>query len=504
MDKGFIYHFCNCLKQGAMSTGFGEDAILPYRDPRKDGPFVLRGKWQVVDYLGQGGMGIVYLAFDLNLDNRKCVVKKLRDDFFREEDKEKAQQFFLREAKVLSKLQHPNIVLVLDSFQEQGDSYLVMEYVEGHNLYDMLKEREEPFEEEQVLIWARQICDVLQYLHSNDPPVIYRDLKPSNIMIDTKDRVKLVDFGIARLYQEESDSTHVVSQGYSPPEQYWGGADPRSDIYALGATMHFLLTGAEPLALTVCSPREIDENISEGADLIVQRATQQDVYLRYQSALDMKEELDYVSQGEPEAKPGFRWLELAVGVLIMFLSVGAWFAYSKFVEMKNDAEIQLKTNHQERLILERKLAEIKRREESLKKANEAKIEQKLRGDLSGAKSGSTSVKPFAATAPLSSDNSISNLLNEMNASAPDTTNSGNRQTQAAIPPSMHSGVPMSFGFPSFARGRGVVQPRRPVRLPNFGNGQLPQAFSNMPAMQHDESSETDPDGLAPLEEDTQR
>jgi serine/threonine protein kinase len=337
----------------------------PEQDPCKDGPFILRSRWQVIDYLGQGGMGTVFLAYDLNLDNRKCVVKKLRDDFFRDEDKEKAQQFFLREAKVLSRLQHPNIVLVLDSFREGKDYYLVMEYVEGDNLHDMLKERQEPFPEEQVMVWARQICDVLHYLHSHDPPVIYRDLKPSNIMIDTKDRVKLVDFGIARLYQDDGDNTHVVSQGYSPPEQYWGGADPRSDVYALGATMHFLLTGDEPLALTVCSPRELNEDVSEACDLIVSHATQQDVYLRYQSALEMKDEIDYTLSDQPVVKQGFRYTELVVAVAVMFLSVGAWFAYSKFLELKNDAQAQLDMNREERLALEKRAEEIRRKEEKL-------------------------------------------------------------------------------------------------------------------------------------------
>jgi serine/threonine protein kinase len=254
--------------------------------------FVLQDRYEVVNHLGQGGMGTVYVARDRRLGRRQCVVKKLRDDFFREEDKEKAMAFFEREADVLSKLQHSNIVHIHDSFKEDGDCYLVMEYVEGENLHQMLGRRGEPFPEEQVLQWASQIAEVLDYLHTNDPQIIYRDLKPSNIMIDTKDRVKLVDFGIARPYVEDSDNTHVVSAGYSPPEQYWGAADPRSDVYALGATMYFLLTGEEPLALQTSSPRKMSMDISEHSDMIVQRATAQDLLLRYQSALEMKEDID--------------------------------------------------------------------------------------------------------------------------------------------------------------------------------------------------------------------
>lgn len=495
-----------------MNSGFGSEITMPERDPRKDGPFVLRGRWQVVDYLGQGGMGTVYLARDLNLDNRKCVVKKLRDDFFREEDKAKAQQFFLREATVLAKLQHPNIVLVLDSFQDKDDYYLVMEYVEGHNLHDMLKEREEPFSEEQVLIWARQVCEVLHYLHANDPPVIYRDLKPSNIMIDTKDRVKLVDFGIARLYQDEGDNTHVVSQGYSPPEQYWGGADPRSDIYALGATMYFLLTGKEPLALTVSSPRNEDEEISEATDLIVQRATQQDVYLRYQSAADMKEELDYVFQGEDQTKPTFRWLELIVGVLVTFLSVGAWFAYSKFVEMRNDTEIQKNDLSQEKLKLEQAKRDLKEREDLLnteKRKNQEAVDRMNRAQAQTQTPfidmGGTSV-PMPTTSnhlnPPSNneDTSIGAMFAEMSKKVK-TQAGGNFRTNSGINTGgarngqRMPGFTPNFGGASF--GNGQV----------FGGGQQTQPQVSQPVqplIDRDENQVTDQEGLSPMEEDTQR
>ncbi|MBU6452205.1 MAG: serine/threonine protein kinase [Cyanobacteria bacterium REEB67] len=468
-----------------MSPGF-EDTGLPYRDPQRDGPFVLRNRWQVVDYLGQGGMGTVYLGKDLNLDERKCVVKKLRDDFFREEDKEKAQQFFLREAKVLSKLTHPNIVLVLDSFREGDDYYLVMEYVEGHNLHDMLKEREEPFPEEQVLTWARQVCDVLHYLHCNDPPVIYRDLKPSNIMIDTKDRVKLVDFGIARLYQEEGDNTHVVSQGYSPPEQYWGGADPRSDVYALGATVYFLLTGEEPLALTVSSPRDMRADVSEAADLIVQRATQQDVFLRYQSAAEMKEELDYVLDGDPQPVQQFKWLEMAVGLVVMFASVGGWFAYSKYMEVSNQAQQAAKTNADKNHELEAELRQVKIREEQLRKMVDENNALRSKGGhrpligmpdgreapSNGTGGGGSPFAPFG----------FGGLGQQ-------------RQSQSAEEGRGSAGEissPVAMTYPSYSESGSI------------GEGGARSKFKEQALVDRDESQLTDPEGLAPMEEDTQR
>lgn len=280
-------------------------------------PLVLQNRWQLIEQLGQGGMGTVYKAYDLRLSNRLCVVKKLRVDFFREEDRNKALAFFEREKAVLSALKHPNIVLVHDYFEECGNYYLVMEYVDGDNLQERLLQQGKPFSEAEVTKWASEICDVLEYLHSHNPPVIYRDLKPSNIMLDTAEKIKLVDFGIARPYRENSDNTHVVSGGYSPPEQYWGGADLRSDLYALGATMHFLLTGSEPLALQTSSPNKINSQVSEKIDRIVQRLTSQEVSLRYQSAAQVQDAL--------QSKSAIRKLPVnssAAGIAICILVLG--------------------------------------------------------------------------------------------------------------------------------------------------------------------------------------
>ncbi len=322
------------------------------KQQQQEASFVLQNRWEVVSHLGQGGMGTVYIARDLRLANRQCVVKKLRDDFFRQEDKDKALAFFQREAVVLSRLQHPNIVHVLDYFEEGGDYFLVMEYVEGENLQQMLQRRGDPFLEAQVVAWCTQIAEVLHYLHSHDPPVIYRDLKPSNIMIDTKDRVKLVDFGIARPYAEDGDNTHVVSAGYSPPEQYWGAADPRSDIYALGATMHFLLTGQEPLALQVSAPRKHNVKISERTDLLVQRATAQDIWLRFQTAPEMKEELERAllpSKSENVKMPS--WL---VAVATFIVVVVCLFGYARFSDMNKNRDEEKEANQK----LQRELKQV--------------------------------------------------------------------------------------------------------------------------------------------------
>jgi serine/threonine protein kinase len=278
---------------------------------------VLQGRWEILEQLGQGGMGTVYKARDLNLANRLCVVKKLRVDFFRQEEREQALEFFDREASMLSTLKHPNIVRIYDRFRENENYYLVMEYVEGENLEQMLVGRGEPFSEAQVTEWAITICEVLHYLHSRRPPVIYRDLKPSNIMLDAVDGIKLVDFGIARPYRDDGENTHVVSGGYSPPEQYWGGADTRSDIYALGATMHFLLTGTEPTALKTSTPKKVNSRLSAKIDNIVQKATSQYVELRYQYACAMREDL------EAPVKPAGRQLSSSVLSAVWIFSLGA-------------------------------------------------------------------------------------------------------------------------------------------------------------------------------------
>ncbi len=253
---------------------------------------VLQHRYHIQHILGQGGMGTVWMAQDMRLNGRPCVIKQLREDFFRDEDKQRAITFFEREIDMLAKLEHPYIVRILDRFKEDDKYFLVMEYVMGEDFHSMMQRREaEPYEEEEVVRRAQEICEVLEYLHRQDPPVIYRDLKPSNIMVNVKGQIKLVDFGIARPVEDENENTHVVSAGYSPPEQYWGGASPQSDIYALGATMHFLLTGKDPEPLKACSPRALNEKVSEKLDLVVQKATSQDPTQRYNSAQEFNEAL---------------------------------------------------------------------------------------------------------------------------------------------------------------------------------------------------------------------
>lgn len=288
---------------------------------------VLQHRYHIQHILGQGGMGTVWMARDMRLNGRACVIKQLREDFFRDEDKQRAITFFEREVDILTQLEHPYIVRVLDRFKEDDKYYLVMEYVMGEDFHSMMQRREgEPYDEEEVVRRAQEICEVLEYLHKQDPPVIYRDLKPSNIMVNTKGQIKLVDFGIARPVEDENENTHVVSAGYSPPEQYWGGASPQSDIYALGATMFFLLTGKDPEPLKACSPRILNEKVSEKLDLVVQKATSQDPGQRYLSAQEFNEALLYRDYEEaPENVQA--WFKRVVSSVLLVLLIALVFGW---------------------------------------------------------------------------------------------------------------------------------------------------------------------------------
>ena len=207
---------------------------------------VLQNRYQIERLLGGGGMGMVYLAHDHRLANRPCAVKEMVDHFIDQQQRIEANDYFAREADTLAQLKHAAIPAITDRFDDQNRHYLVMEYVEGRNLEEELAARGGPLPEGLIIDIARQLCDVLAYLHGSTPPVVYRDMKPSNVMLTPKGRVVLVDFGIARLFKSARKGTMIGTLGFAPPEQYQGVVDPRSDIYSLGATLHYVLTGRDP------------------------------------------------------------------------------------------------------------------------------------------------------------------------------------------------------------------------------------------------------------------
>ena len=207
---------------------------------------VLQNRYAIQKLIGGGGMGMVYLARDQRLANRPCAIKEMVDHFIDQAQRIEANEYFAREADTLAQLKHQAIPAITDRFELANRHYLVMEYVEGRNLEEELAARGEPLPEGLVIDIARQLCDVLAYLHGLVPPIIYRDMKPSNVMLNPNGRVVLVDFGIARLFKAARKGTMIGTLGFAPPEQYQGQVDPRSDIYSLGATLHYVLTGRDP------------------------------------------------------------------------------------------------------------------------------------------------------------------------------------------------------------------------------------------------------------------
>jgi serine/threonine-protein kinase len=207
---------------------------------------VLQHRYEIVRLLGGGGMGMVYLAHDERLSKRPCAIKEMVDHFIDPQQRIEANQYFAQEADTLAQLKHPAIPAISDRFDDQNRHYLVMEYVAGRNLEEELAARGGPLPEGLVIDVARQVSEVLGYLHGLNPPLIYRDMKPSNVMLTAAGRAVLVDFGIARLFKAQRKGTMIGTLGFAPPEQYQGIADPRSDIYSLGATLHYVLTGRDP------------------------------------------------------------------------------------------------------------------------------------------------------------------------------------------------------------------------------------------------------------------
>jgi serine/threonine protein kinase len=210
-----------------------------------------QGYFQILECVGIGGLGAVYKALDLHLNKRVVALKEMSQDGLGGEGLQDAINSFTREAEMLAHLKHQNLPHVYAQFEEGGRRYLVMEFIEGETLAQRLytlSKQGHTLPLEQVFAIGKQLCNVLEYLHTQQPPIIFRDLKPANIMLGAQERAYLIDFGIARLLKpgQAKDTVALGSPGYAPPEQYRKASSPRSDIYSLGATLHQMITGADP------------------------------------------------------------------------------------------------------------------------------------------------------------------------------------------------------------------------------------------------------------------
>ena len=251
---------------------------------------LLRERYRVVSLIGQGGMGAVYLTDDTRLPGRRCALKEIRlPSGMSPQTEAQAREQFHREASILARLDHPHLPKVSDFFTVDGRDYLVMDYVAGTDLLDVVREARRKgrfLPESQVLRWTEQLVDALSYLHRQDPPVLHRDIKPANIKLTPEGDCKLVDFGLVKPMDPDDVSTFTGLRGvgsvpYTPLEQYGefsDHTDVRSDLYALGATLYHLLTGNEPPSAqevflnpdALVPPRRVNAQISpptEGAIL---------------------------------------------------------------------------------------------------------------------------------------------------------------------------------------------------------------------------------------------
>jgi serine/threonine-protein kinase len=291
-----------------------------------DAGTLLNGRYEIVRRIGGGGMGAVYLAKDRNLGDAPRAVKEMVEAHLDPSQHEKAIGDFKRESLLLTSLEHPSIPTIYDYFYDEkaGRFYLVMKYISGGDLASRLRSAAPGrLDERTVADWGMQVADVLGYLHSRPKPIIYRDLKPANLMIDgNTSRIMLIDFGIARwVKQEEKGVTAVGTMGYAPPELFGGRVEPRSDIYSLGATMFHLLTGSDPQDNPLLifdftknpRPRQITPSVSTEMEVILMRAVEYKPEDRFRSAEEMRDALashleklmaGRVSYGAPAAQLG--------------------------------------------------------------------------------------------------------------------------------------------------------------------------------------------------------
>jgi serine/threonine protein kinase len=280
-----------------MEPVVGKEVEISIRNrPLEPGKF-LQEKYVIRNLIKAGGMGAVYKAFDVKLE-RFCAIKELLPSFKRNDSTEMA--WFKREAELLAKLDHTGIPGVTDYFTDSGRYYLVMTFIEGEDLDSIVIRDGNPgLPENKVIEITIEILKTLNYLHSQNPPVIYRDMKPSNIMICKDGKVMLIDFGIARTIDRDKQSpkTSIGTMGYAPVEQYRGYIDERSDIYSLGATMHHLLTGLPPIPFNFEPVRRLVPEVSPMMESIVMKALREDPRGRFSTTGEMLKRLNSLNEG---------------------------------------------------------------------------------------------------------------------------------------------------------------------------------------------------------------
>ncbi|MBO5460384.1 MAG: protein kinase [Ruminococcus sp.] len=272
---------------------------------------IVDGKYKVLNKIGQGGMSVVYLALNERA-NKTWAIKEVRKDGV--QDFTTVKQGLIAETNILKSLNHKYLPSIVDVIDDRDTFIIVMDYIQGKSLKEVLKESIEiegyPIGVEEVISWSKQLCDVFYYLHTRPDPIIYRDMKPSNVMLKPDGEISLIDFGTARVFKtgNSEDTTCLGTPGYAAPEQYGGKGQstPQTDIYCLGATMHHLITGRNPSEtpfnfpkITQCRPTLLEEtprelrNVLLGLERIIEKCTQYEAKDRYQSCAELKYDLEH-------------------------------------------------------------------------------------------------------------------------------------------------------------------------------------------------------------------
>ena len=293
---------------------------------------IIDGKYKILNKVGQGGMSVVYLAMNEKA-NKQWAIKEVRKDGVK--DFELIKQGLIVETDMLKKLSHPSLPSIVDVIEDDNTFLIVMDYIQGNPLSKTLEEYGAQ-SQENVVEWAKQLCDVLGYLHSRKPPIIYRDMKPANVMLKPDGSITLIDFGTAREYKSKNiaDTTCLGTigytvllgtRGYAAPEQYesQGQTDARTDIYCLGATLYHLVTGMNP-----CEPpyeikpiRQINPALSNGLEKIIMKCTQRDPDARYQSCAELMYDLEHFDEMDNTYR---RKMKFRLGIFItsVILTIG--------------------------------------------------------------------------------------------------------------------------------------------------------------------------------------
>lgn len=313
---------------------------------------IIDGKYEVLREVGRGGMSVVYLAMDKRL-NKQWAIKEFRKD---KDDvsKQVALKALLDEANLMKKLDHPTLPRIVDIIDNHQTVYVIMDYIEGESLNKVLDAYgAQP--QEAVIEWAKQLSEVLDYLHTQNPPVIYRDMKPANIMLKPDGTVRLIDFGIAREYKEgkDGDTEAIGTRGYAAPEQFGGKGqtDARTDIYSLGVTLYHLVTGKNPAEppYEIYPIRHWNSSFSSGFEWLIQKCTQLNPNDRYQSCaevtyvLENLEKFDTEYKKEKKNRLNLFLISLTVTIVFFIASISSFVgsftvkqnSYDKLIEEKS-------------------------------------------------------------------------------------------------------------------------------------------------------------------------